>query len=208
MNPVYEASTAYWGKVTRQAIGKTKNGNPQLVVSFEVIGKIDSRDPEGELLPCPGGERSMYRPITEKTAEYVWQDIEALCAAKGIEVPASMRAVDPDRGDFSCDFVGAELAWYCNHDVYENKLREKWQISRKTGASAGDPLDDKEMRQLDALFGKRLKDTKKPAAASSVPEKARSRTAAAMAAQAPLGDDKAPWDENEAPAKNDDDIPF
>lgn len=212
MSTTYDAGAAYWGRVTRQAIGKTSNGNPQLVVSFAIVGKVNPADPEGELLPCPDGERTMYRPITEKTAEYVWEDIEALCAAKGIEVPSSMRVMDPERPDFSCDFTGAELAWFCKHDVYENRLKEKWQISRRTGVSAGDPLDDKEMRQLDALFGKRLKDARKPAPAaaptptSKVPEKAQRRTAAAMAAQAPLDDGPAPWDEAEAPPAND--IPF
>jgi hypothetical protein len=211
MSTTYEGGAAYWGRVTKQAMGKTSNGNPQLVVSFAIMGKINPADPEGELLPCPDGERTMYRPITEKTAEYVWEDIEALCAAKSIDVPDAMRRLDPERADFSCDFAGAELAWFCKHEPYNGKLHEKWQISRKTGASAGDPLDDKEMRQLDALFGKRLKDAKKPAQASpaaSVPEKSKRRTAAAMAAQAPLNDGPAPWDENEAQAAPADDIPF
>lgn len=212
MSTTYDNESVYWGKVSKQAMGKTSNGNPQFVVSFQIVGKVNPLEPDGELLHCPPGERTMYRPITEKTAEYVWEDIEALCAAKGIAVPSSMRQLDPERADFSCDLVGAELGWFCKHEVYENKLREKWQISRRTGASAGDPLDDKEMRQLDALFGKRLKDAKKPAPAApasstaKVPEKAQRRTAAAMAAQAPLDDGPAPWDEAEAPPAND--IPF
>lgn len=84
-------------------------------------------------------------------------------------VLASASAVStPTRLEFTHDFVGTELAFFCKHDVYEGKTNEKWQVSRGSGASAGEAMDDKEMRQLDALFGKRLKETK-PVAQSRKP---------------------------------------
>lgn len=212
MGAYYKDECAYWGRVTKQAIGKTSNGNPQFVLSFMVLGEINPLDPQGDLIPCQTHERSVYRVITDKTVDYAMEDITALCEAKGCEGINSFRSLDPSRSDFTHDFVGTELGFYCKHGEYQGKVNEKWQISRNGGASAGEAMDDKEMRQLDALFGKRLKETK-PVAQSrkpvdSVPAKNKRNTAAAMAAQAPVGDGPAPWDENEAPAPAVDDIPF
>lgn len=207
MSTTYEGGAAYWGRVVRQAMGTSSGGHPQFVLTFTVVGKVNPSDPDGELLSCEENERSLYRVITDKTVDYVWQDIETLCEAKGLQAPASMRNLDPTRADFTHDFTDAELAFYCKHEPYEGKLREKWQISRPAGTNAGDPLDDKGMRQLDALFGKRLSTAK---AADKVPAKRSRDTKAAMNLQAPPADDgPAPWDENEAPAAaGNDDIPF
>lgn len=211
MGTYYKNECAYWGKVTKQAMGKTANGNAQFVLSFVVIGEINPLDPQGELIPCQSYERSVYRVINANTVDFAMEDIQALCDAKGCEGISSFRNIDPTRTEFTHDFVGTELGFYCKHGEYQGKVNEKWQISRSSGASAGDPMDDKEMRQLDALFGKRLKDTKPAASnrapANSVPAKNKRNTAAAVAAQAPLSDGPAPWDENEAPAPADD-IPF
>jgi hypothetical protein len=211
MGAYYKNECAYWGRVTKQAMGKTSNGNPQFVLSFMVLGEINPLDPQGDLIPCQNNERSVYRVITDKTVDYAMDDIAALCEAKGCDGISSFRSIDPTRAEFTHDFVGTELAFYCKHGEYQGKVSEKWQISRGSGASAGEPMDDKEMRQLDALFGKRLKDTKPAAAkrsvAANVPEKNKRNTAAAVAAQAPLSEGPAPWDENEAPAPADD-IPF
>ncbi|TXH49473.1 MAG: hypothetical protein E6Q97_22665 [Desulfurellales bacterium] len=211
MGAYYKNECAYWGRVTKQAMGKTSNGNPQFVLSFLVMGEINPLDPEGDLIPCQNHERSVYRVITENTVDYAMNDIAALCEAKGCDGITSFRSLDPTRSEFTHDFTGTELAFYCKHGEFQGKVSEKWQISRGGGASAGEAMDDKEMRQLDALFGKRLKDTK-PAAPSrapvdSVPAKNKRNTAAAMAAQAPVSDGPAPWDENEASAPEDN-IPF
>ena len=212
MGVYYKNGAAYWGRVTKQAMGKTKNGNAQFVLSFMVIGEVNPLDPQGDLISCQSYERTVYRVINDKTVDFAMQDIEALCDAKGCDGITSFRSLDPDRPEFTHDFVGTELAFFCKHDVYEGKTNEKWQVSRGGGASAGEAMDDKEMRQLDALFGKRLKETKPVAqsrkAVDSVPAKNKRNTAAAMAAQAPVGDGPAPWDENEAPTPADDNIPF
>lgn len=211
MSMTYDGNAQYWGKVTGQALGTNRNNNSQLVITFAIMGQVDPADPEGQLLSCPPGERTIYRVITDKTAPYVWEDVEALCGAKGLALPSSMRNLDPQRAEFTHDFKGAELALYVKHEPYEGQLKERWSISRRA-ANAGDPLDDKGLRQLDALFGKQLasKTRKAPLAESVVPEKTRQRTAAATNLQAPPADEgPAPWDQANAevgaPA---DDIPF
>lgn len=222
MATVYEHGSVYWGRVTKQQMGKAESsGNPQFVLSFIIMGKVNPLDPKGDLLSCPSQERTIYRVITDKTIDYALEDLQALCDARGITpYPTSFRQVDPNRPEFNCDFVGTEIGFYCKHDTYQGKTKEKWQVSRGSGgASAGDPMDDKEMRQLDALFAKKMGGGKAPAKAPP----RRTKTEAGMAAQAPLNapadDGPDPWDKDDAKAKEanrklaeaaapDDNIPF
>lgn len=218
MSVTYKHETPYWGKVTKQQLGKSKGGHAQIVITFQVLGEINPMDPEGELIRSPSFERTMYRVITEKTADFAWEDIEALCdAAKLTPYPEQFRQLDPDNQAFSYDLTGAELAFYCKHDTYEGKTNEKWSISR--GGPKVEAMDEKELRQLDTLFGRKRAAGPAKAAAKAPPR--RTKTEAGMAAQAPLtapGDDGPdPWDKDDAKAKeanaklaeaSADDIPF
>lgn len=148
--PQYEVGR-YYGRVTRQAMGEAKTGNPQFVLSFVILGKVNLADPEGELLSCPQGERSIYRTITEGTIQFVIEDLQALGYTK-----PSFKYLDPATPGF-VDFAGKELEFFCSHetDNRDGNLREKWGIARAKREIA--PLDAKKARNLDALYGKQLK---------------------------------------------------
>lgn len=146
----------YWGKVINQQLGKTSTDKPQIVISFAVLGKVDPADPEGALLPCPAGDRTVFRVITDKTAEWAAQDLEKLgfTGARFSDVDLNSSA--------ACDMRGNEAAFSCIHSEYpegSGDLREKWSVASDGGSFEATPLEPKEARQLDAMFGKYLKKT-------------------------------------------------
>lgn len=170
----------YWVRITRQALGESNNGNAQAVISFNVMGKINLADPDGDLLHCPDGERSIYLVITEKTVDRVIEDLKKLGYTK-----SSFRFIDPNVEGHH-DFTGFEFAAYCTIEEYKGKEREKWRV-------AGDglqvkPIDAKEVRKLDNLFDKKLK--------AAFPQTQQA---------APKG---APTDEELASANSESDTPF
>lgn len=140
----------YWGKITEQAIGKTSNGNPQIVLRFLVLGRINPANPEGDLLPVESQmERTFYRVITEKTIDFVMQDLETLGFSG-----TSFSQLDPNH-ESSQDLTGKELEWSCSHESYQDDMKERWHLARS--GVVVQPLESKELRKLDAMFGKQLK---------------------------------------------------
>lgn len=150
--PYYQAGV-YWGRVTKQALGKTRNDNPQFVLRFLVLGKVDPANPTGDLISCEQYERSVYRVITDKTIPFVLEDLATLGFSGD-----SFRLLDPSDPDCH-DFTDQQLAFYCQHESYEGVLREKWGIARSGGEV--EPLAPKEVRQLDAMFGDSLRQAAK-----------------------------------------------
>lgn len=214
MGTTYEHESVYWGKVVEQKFGENRNGNPQLNITFKVLGKIDPSDPDGALLNCVSYERTAFMTITGNTIGFVTEHIQLLANAAGIAKPlTSWAQLNPEHPKFTHDFVNAELAFYCKHDTYEGKTNEKWSVARAGGGKRPevDVLDDKKMRNLDALFGKHLKEVKPapakeqdaapdddpgfddapPANPPAVNQKREKANAAATAAQAP--DDSIPF---------------
>jgi len=177
----------YLCRVTRQALGETKNGNPQFVLSFDPMGMVDSRNPEGDLIACPNYERSVFRSITKKTVDWVLDEVKHLCELAGIKESLSgFEYLDPNTSGFF-DFTGVEFEATCSHETWEGKTREKWSIW--TGGSMEvTPLDNSKARKLNSLYGKELK--------SKFPNGARKS-------------EKKPAQQEAAPAgPPDDDIPF
>lgn len=204
--PYYDPGR-YWGKITRQALGQSSKGNPQLVITFLVLGRMNPEDPEGELLPCGQNyERSVYRTITDKTIDYVLEDLATL-GFNG----TSFGQLDPGVANHQ-SFIGQELALSCNHEPhYETgQPREVWGIARDGSGPVIKPLEPQAVRKLDALFGKALK-AHKPAAKPAVkPESKAEENLASQSDQKPTPPKPAFPDPNaqfsEAGAQED--IPF
>lgn len=147
--PYYEQGN-YACQITAQAVTETKNGNPQLVLRFKVLGPSLGN---GEYEPAsPAYERTFYRVITDKTVEYVVEDLKAL----GYQ-HQSFRFLDPKTPGFQ-DFSGKVLEMYCKHEPDDKgNVREKWMIARSSSGISDKPLEPKKLRELDNLFGKFLK---------------------------------------------------
>lgn len=139
----------YVGEIISQALGKAKTGTPQFILQFKVL--------DGG----PVYTRTIFMAITEKTVEFVVAALEKLGYGAG-----TFGALDPSHPNHE-SFVGRQIDVYCRHENDQNgNLREKWSISRGASAFKVDPLDNRELRKLDALFGKQLP---KPAPVSSPP---------------------------------------
>ena len=156
----------YWGKITRQRLGESSNGNPQLILSFTVLGKINPADPQGELLAVTQQyERTVFRTITDKTIDWVLKDLETIGFTGG-----SYGQFDENASD-CCDVRGKELEFSCNHKAHykTGEPVEEWSIASDSPGMEVEPLDNQAVRKLDAMFGKQLK--KKSAEPAAPPEK-------------------------------------
>jgi hypothetical protein len=151
--PYYQPGR-YLGKVINQQLGETSKGNPQVVITFQILGRINPEDPEGPLLVC--GEhydRSVFRAITDKTIDWVLQDLERL----GFD-GQSFADIDLNTTG-CCDLRNRECEFSCAHEPHyrTGEPREVWQVASDGGGLEVKPLDAKQVRQLDAMFGKQLK---------------------------------------------------
>jgi hypothetical protein len=138
----------YVGKVTHWALVKAKNENktPQFAITFLPMGRISPQNPDGDLLPCPEVERTLFRPITEKTAGWLLRDLKQF-----FEYPhESFVPLDPDGSD-PFDFRDKEFPAVLSYEDYEGKTRERWNFAG--GLNFGDPMSQAEVRKLDALYG-------------------------------------------------------
>ncbi len=130
----------YIGKVTSQALVKAGTGTPQFVIRFTVERTSRGEDPNGKF------ERTIYRAITEKTKDYVKEDLEALGFTG-----KSFSDLSPNSPNHF-DLTGKEISVYCKHESdTESNMREKWSISKfKSKEIEGEPVTD--FASLDAMF--------------------------------------------------------
>lgn len=179
--PFYEEGL-HVAKVVSQGITKASTGNFQFFLRVKVLGMADPGDDQNYIPHRTQYERTIYRAITDKTVEYLVQDLEVL----GFE-GESFSELDPSHPQHQ-SFVGKQFDVTCTHeDDTKGGVREKWSVARGMfGSKPIEPLQARELRQLDSLFGKALKTRKKPAV--SAPAQ--------------------PGDANESLQITDDDIPF
>lgn len=172
---IYYPEGLFIGKIVNHVLGETKTGKPQLIITFIVIGKRDPANPDGPLITVyEQFDRTIYRVITNKTIDFVLQDLAQL----GFQGD-SFSELDCN-SQVHQDFRGQECNVYCKHDNYNGRDNEKWSFAH------GDivkPLPATSVLKLDALFGKQLKardktvkvvvqqtTTTTPVAAQSVPQ--------------------------------------
>jgi hypothetical protein len=98
-----------------------------------------------------GYQRTVYRVITDKTIDFVVDDLKALGYPHG-----SFRYLDPQVDGFF-DLSGSELEFMCEIENYQGEDKERWSIARQATELQVDPLESSKLRQLDALFGKQMK---------------------------------------------------
>lgn len=112
------------------------------------LGLVDQSSPEAGLLRCPNFERTIFRAITDKTVDYVIEELRSLGYDR-----TSFSALDPNARD-SFDFRDIEFDAVCKHETYQGNQKERWEFKR--GMSDVTPLEVSEVSKLDALFGKKL----------------------------------------------------
>lgn len=144
MSTFYEQG-AYRGEIVDQGLSQSSNGNPQIWLKFTVKESIDHPTET-----IQSYDRLIYWTITEKTVGFILDKLAAL----GFD-GESWRQIDLNHINTQ-SFVGQLEDFYCKLETYEGVEREKWDLSYE--GSAIKPLDDGQARQLDALFGKKLKE--------------------------------------------------
>lgn len=152
-NGPFYAEGTYVGEVISTAMTVAKTGTPQFAVRFKVLGHPDPKNPENYLTDVQQFERTMYRPITEKTIDYVSEDLQTMGFT-------GSSFSDLEKTD---EFNGKLFDFYCKHEVgQDQQRREKWSLSRGPAEFNPDPLPPAEIRKLDAMFGKNLRKQDKP----------------------------------------------
>ena len=134
------------GQVVEQGLTKAKTGTAQFVLKIKILGVPDG---EGSYVAHREQyDRTIYMALTEKTMPYVKENLERL----GFE-GTSLGQLDPAHAQAQ-KFTGKQVEVWCKHERdQQGELRERWQISTG-GGSLGDPLDQREVRNLDGLFGR------------------------------------------------------
>lgn len=158
MSIVYQPGR-YKGVVAAQAMSETKTGNTQFVLTIDLLGFCDPSQPDS-LTRVPPGQRSVFRVITDKTIDYVLEDLKYL----GYDKP-TFGPLDPSHPQHH-SFKGQEVDLICAHEEYNEQMQEKWSLSRGGGLNLK-PLDNAALRKLDALYGAKLKANAAPTSKSA-----------------------------------------
>lgn len=138
----------YRVRVTRWALIKAKTGTPQFALTFLPLGKLNTQNPDGDLLSCPELERTIFRAITEKTARWLLQDLQTLFGYPH----ERFGPLDPESEE-AFDFHEREFTAALTYEEYEGKTKERWSFASNQGQLNGDPMTEAEIRKLDTLFG-------------------------------------------------------
>ena len=153
MPAVYYAEGNHVAEVLSQELSASRNkGTPQLVLKVGILG-VPNADGTYEKHKQQY-ERYVTLYLTEGTMPYVLEHLKTLGFTG-----TSLAQLNTDHPDH-IDLAGNQVDLYCQHETYEGKERERWQISSQQSAAAV-PLDAKKLRQLDALFGKGLREQAK-----------------------------------------------
>lgn len=152
MAPFYQPGN-FIGRVTHQALTETSTGKPSFNLTCQIVEEVDQFGTS-----CPvdkSYERTVYSVITEKTMPRFLEFLKLLGFNK-----MSLKFLDPNTSGF-CDFTGQDVPLWCKHEEYEGELKEKWNVSLPRGErEPAKPLEANQVRKLDALFGKALKEFK------------------------------------------------
>lgn len=144
----------YLVKAIGQGFGASKNkGTPEFTLRVVVLAQVFDN---GEMENVNQAERTIYSYITEKTAERLCEDLQRIGYDKD-----SFKYLNPANENFH-DFNGVEFEAYCNIEQYNGQDKEKWGFAFPRDQAPKQPLEDKQVRELDALFGKHLKKKAEP----------------------------------------------
>jgi hypothetical protein len=147
---------------------------------------VDRSDQESGLISTAPGERTVFRTITEKTADWVVEDLQRL----GYERD-KFDMLDPNHSQ-AHNFKDLEIEIKCDHETYQGKTREKWNFAWGGGLEFT-PLETKEIGKLNALFGKKLRPSGYKMPDGKASTKGSTKTATKDAPSHDMSDDGIPF---------------
>lgn len=169
------AQGSYYGKPTQGVTGAASTGTPQMVVTFNVT-HIANTDGEWESI-APFDVRT-YNFLSDGAWPHSEKRLKAIGFNGNFDAPA-----------FNCDGI----ALRCEHDTFNNKPKEKWDID--IGGGEVKKADDNTIRSLTAKW----KGAAKPSAAPKPPGKPAAPAAARKPAMAGAGATHEPVAEDDIP---------
>ena len=142
----------YRGRMLRAALGQSeKKGTPQIAFEFQPIGMYGANGIE----TCAADNRTIFKYITDQTIDYLIQDLAALGFDRN-----SFSEIDSDHEN-AFPWAGVEFDCRLAYEEYEGKQKERWEFAR--GGPKGKPIEQKQVRELDAKYGNYLKNKPAPA---------------------------------------------
>ncbi|HTF68643.1 MAG TPA: hypothetical protein VK638_38795 [Edaphobacter sp.] len=152
------------GEIKQHALGKAQTGTPQIVWLVKILGvSLDDAGTIDSFRPNQQYERRIYMALTERTAPFVSEALQNI----GFE-GEKISQLDPGHPQH-VSMIGNQVNLWCSHERdQKGDLREKWQFSRGPQKLELPSLNAKEVRELDALFGKGNRQTKPPAPAQNI----------------------------------------
>jgi hypothetical protein len=141
----------YTVQISDQALGEAQTGTPQFILKFTVLERVHD---DGDTEAVRNYDRTYYKAITERTIEYLTQDLKTL----GFE-GSSLRDLDPSSPNFY-SLKGRQVEMYCTHEDRNSETQERWSVAftkKDSKPIEAKRLDSAKLRALDNLFGKHLK---------------------------------------------------
>jgi hypothetical protein len=182
MMPAYYQKGLHVGECIAQWMGQSDNDKktPYFALKFMILARVEG-DRE---IAVEQNERSVYLYLSEKALDMTTDVLAFLGYEKD-----SLRFLDPAAPNYH-SFAGKKCDLWCKVEEYNGDTKEKWSISMPLDRQIT-PIDDKELRRLDALFGKSIKGKRSPQAESTRQEPAPTAVAERQerATAPPPGDD-------------------
>ena len=143
----FEDGAVYDCKVLDQGFGKSKNKGTQFFyLTVQPVARVLSdTEVEPEFTQFT---RTIERYMTDKTIDYLLEDLESLGWAGG-----SLSELAQNK----C-FVGTTIRCACKHESgQDGKVYDKFSIYREFAGKKVEPLEATDVRRLDSLFGSKVK---------------------------------------------------
>jgi hypothetical protein len=140
------------GECTGQLMGQSDNEKktPYLALRFNIVARVEN---EREI-PVEEAERTVYLYLSEAALDMAVDVISHLGYDKD-----SLKFLDPAQQGFF-NFAGKRCDLWCKIEEWKGQPKEKWSVSLPRGPVI--PIEEKELRRLDSLFGKAIRSRRGP----------------------------------------------
>ena len=151
MSAFYKAGL-HVGECTGQFMGQSDNENktPYFALKFCIVARVEHEQEHN----VQSSERTVYLYLSQKALPMTTEVLDFLGYDKD-----SLKFLNPDYQGFF-DFTGKRCDLWCKIEEYQGDTKEKWSVS--TPRKPVTPIDDKELRRLDSLFGKAIRAQRGP----------------------------------------------
>ena len=205
MSPHYQEGT-YLCNVLEQRMSVAKTGTPQFMIKFKPVFMRNFEVPKGdenEWLPLQSicYDRKMFMYITDKTIDFVVKKLKTLNL---LPPDGDWGKLDQDREQF-VSIIGDKKEFFCQYQEKDGMIKEKWDVSNNSEGSQIQSIEDKDMMNLNAMFGDALRNAAADAPSTDKqPAQAEPKTNNAPPGYEPPKQAQAPRPQTEA----NNDLPF